>query len=73
MILTISTAFGMGWFPGYAINLETGERLNIMFGEDSYLASDNGRNMLFDPSPRTVGPFPANEIVFGGKHYVYVM
>lgn len=67
------SAFGMGWFPGYAINLETGERLNIMFGEDSYLASDNGRNMLFDPSPRITGPFPANEMVFGGKHYVYVM
>jgi hypothetical protein len=27
---------GRGWFPGYAINMETGERLNIMFGEDSY-------------------------------------
>ena len=28
-------ATGMGWFPGYAINIETGERLNMMFGEDS--------------------------------------
>src|SRR5262249_8666457 len=25
---------GMGWFPGYAINIETGERLNVAFGED---------------------------------------
>jgi hypothetical protein len=23
---------GMGWFPGYAINIETGERLNMAFG-----------------------------------------
>jgi len=26
---------GMGWFPGYAVDLETGERLNIFFGENS--------------------------------------
>ena len=26
---------GMGWFPGYAINVETGRRLNIFFGENS--------------------------------------
>ncbi len=26
---------GMGWFPGYAIDVETGERLNIFFGENS--------------------------------------
>lgn len=26
---------GMGWFPGYAIDLETGQRLNIFFGENS--------------------------------------
>src|SRR5690606_37882603 len=28
-------ARGMGWFPGYAIDVETGERLNIFFGENS--------------------------------------
>ncbi|MBP6680570.1 MAG: T9SS type A sorting domain-containing protein [Saprospiraceae bacterium] len=26
---------GMGWFPGYAVDLETGDRLNIFFGENS--------------------------------------
>ena len=26
---------GMGWFPGYAIDIETGQRLNIFFGESS--------------------------------------
>ncbi len=26
---------GYGWFPGYAIDVETGERLNVFFGENS--------------------------------------
>ena len=43
-------AQGMGWFPGYVIDVETGARLNIAFGEDSYLADQNGRDMLFNPT-----------------------
>jgi hypothetical protein len=62
---------GMGWFPGYAINLETGERLNIMFGENSWLLSDNGRDMLWNPSTRLYDD--GGEPVFGGMHYVYIM
>lgn len=31
------TGYGFGWFPGYAINVDTGERLNIMFSEDFLL------------------------------------
>ena len=64
------SATGMGWFPGYAINLETGERMNIVFGENSWLVGENGRNMRWDPSSDAV-----NEagVVFGGMHYVYVM
>jgi len=65
-------SYGMGWFPGYAINLETGERLNIMFGEDSYLVGENGRDMLFNPTSNQVSN-PMGSILFGGKHYVYVM
>ena len=42
-------AQGMGWFPGYAIDVETGARLNIMYGEDSYLEDLNGRDMQFNP------------------------
>ena len=42
-------AQGMGWFPGYVIDVETGARLNLAFGEDSYLADLNGRDMLFNP------------------------
>ena len=32
--------FGMGWFPGYAIDVETGQRLNIFFGEASIYRCD---------------------------------
>ncbi len=76
---------GMGWFPGYAINLETGERLNMMFGEDSYLVAQNGRDMLFNPTKRNLdlpdqifdnniwsGVGQGRVPVMGGKHYVYV-
>ncbi|HLN52242.1 MAG TPA: T9SS type A sorting domain-containing protein [Lentimicrobium sp.] len=61
---------GMGWFPGYAINLETGERLNIAFGENSWLVGENGRDMLFNPSPNL--QTNNTEIVMGGMHYVYI-
>lgn len=40
---------GMGWFPGYVIDVETGARLNLVYGEDSYLANLNGRDMQFNP------------------------
>jgi hypothetical protein len=43
-----------------------------MFGEDSWLASQNGRDMLFNPTS-TVFEFPSQEPLFGGKHYIYVM
>ena len=71
--------YGMGWFPGYAINVETGERLNIAFGEDSYLAGENGRDMIFNPSQSDplsgnnagyVSPF--GDYLFAGKHYLYI-
>jgi hypothetical protein len=63
---------GLGWFPGYAIDVRTGERLNIAFGEDSWLSGANGDDMMWNPtSEYTSGP-PAYEILFGGKHYIYV-
>ena len=40
----------MGWFPGYAIDVESGVRLNMAFGEDSYLDDLNGRDMIFNPA-----------------------
>jgi len=63
--------YGMGWFPGYAINVETGERLNIIFGEDSRLLEDNGRDMKFNPTYRY--NTPGGKMVFGGRHYIYIM
>lgn len=62
---------GMGWFPGYAINLETGERLNIAFAEDSWLAGENGRDMQWNPTSVETGGVN-QELLMGGKHYVYV-
>ena len=43
-------AQGMGWFPGYAIDVESGVRLNMAFGEDSYLEDMGGRDMIFNPA-----------------------
>ena len=62
---------GRGWFPGYAINVETGERLNIMFGEDSYLSGANGSDMIWNPTSDLVSSSGVPTI--GGKHYVYIM
>jgi len=62
---------GMGWFPGYAINTTTGERLNIMFGEDSRYVQYNGRDMLWNPV-NTIMDGTQN-YVMGGRHFIYVM
>ncbi|HOY32711.1 MAG TPA: hypothetical protein PKW80_12605 [Bacteroidales bacterium] len=61
---------GMGWFPGYAINVETGERLNIAFGEDSWLQGENGRDMIWNPTSNYVSPL--GEVLMGGRHWVYI-
>lgn len=62
---------GMSWFPGYALNLETGERLNIAFGENSTMTADNGADMKWNPSDRKKdGEF--GSYIFGGMHYVYI-
>jgi hypothetical protein len=72
--------YGMGWFPGYAVDVETGRRLNIFFGENSgYSALLNpaftGRDMLWSPTSH----FFAEDLpglwsaVLGGHHWIYVM
>jgi hypothetical protein len=63
---------GFSWFPGYAINQETGERVNIAFSEDSYLKPHGGADMIWNPSSTILDPSTGN-VIFGGKHYVYVM
>ena len=60
----LTSNVGMGWFPGYAIDLSTGERLNMAFGEDSWLSADNGKDMIWNPSP--------NAKYSGGQHWIYV-
>ena len=65
------TGIGMGWFPGYAVNLETGERLNMAFGEDSFLGGTTGRDMIWNPSDSlTIGPLETP--ILGGGHWIYV-
>jgi hypothetical protein len=62
---------GMSWFPGYAINIETGERLNIVFGEDSWLKQYGGTDMIWNPTSDNISGF--GSVINGGKHYIYVM
>jgi hypothetical protein len=63
---------GMGWFPGYAIDVETGQRLNIFFGENSvfdpgigqYTDNKGGfnRDMVFNPSDQAFLNVPSAPI-----------
>ena len=63
---------GYSWFPGYAIDVETGRRLNIFFGEDGCAGQPegNGKDMVWNPTSTF---FDDNfNPVYGGKHYIYV-
>ena len=63
---------GYSWFPGYALDVETGRRLNIFFGEDGCAGQPDGRgkDMVWNPSSTF---FDDNfNPVYGGKHYIYV-
>ncbi|MBC7775844.1 MAG: hypothetical protein H7246_10460 [Phycisphaerae bacterium] len=75
---------GMGWFPGYAVDVETGQRLNIFFGENSGYSSTldpsfTGRDMLWNPTDQFIAPEALGltdywgNAVLGGHHWVYVM
>ena len=44
------TGNGMGWFPGYAVDLESGARLYLAFGENSFLGGENGADMIWNPT-----------------------
>lgn len=68
---TVKGDTGFSLFPGYAINQATGQRVNIVFGEDSYLSQDNGNDMIWNPSKRMLGD--NGSVIFGGKHYVYIL
>jgi len=64
------TGTGMGWFPGYALDVNTGERLNMAFAENSWLAGENGTDMIWNPTSRMLDN--VGTPLFGGMHYVYV-
>ncbi|MEX1001510.1 MAG: T9SS type A sorting domain-containing protein [Crocinitomicaceae bacterium] len=61
---------GMGWFPGYAIDVNTGKRLNMCFAENSWLLGENGADMIWNPTHRYTDQ--TGNPLFGGMHYVYV-
>ncbi len=71
---------GFSWFPGYAIDVGSGERLNIFFGENTYfnststgigtandlgLSTSNGMDMIWNPSSTTVEPIPPSTVFSG--------
>ena len=75
---------GMGWFPGYAVDVESGKRLNIFFGENSTYHCDaisplcdngtlsseqlTGRDMMWNPT----SDFLLSPIIASGAVYAYV-
>lgn len=70
---------GMGWFPGYAVDVETGERLNIFFGEasaydESFAQFYNDsvtitRDMMWNPNSQLL--LNDQEGLFGGIPYLF--
>jgi hypothetical protein len=79
---------GFSYFPGYAVNVETGERLNIFFGEnssysDEILGARNfpdslriGNDMIWNPTSDVLVNTPAEQFplpfFLGGQHFIYV-
>ncbi|HXR79730.1 MAG TPA: hypothetical protein VN763_02380, partial [Saprospiraceae bacterium] len=79
---------GMGWFPGFAVDVETGERLNIFFGENSVYDSVTGpsigvgniaNDMIWNPGKQALRPGinPQQvevpfDLFVGGYQFVYV-
>jgi len=81
-------ADGFAWFPGYAIDVETGRRLNIFFGESTIYSPDNpamgsveeqflnGDDRMWNPTPTLLefdADLPGNSNWHvGGHHFIYV-
>jgi len=57
---------GMSWFPGYAIDLDRGIRLNMAFLESQAIDTVNGNNLKWEPGDDTL------RRVYGFKNYIYV-
>ena len=50
--------------------METGERLNVFFGENSFTGGGIGRDMLWNPSDQLYSQ--NGSTMFGGSHWIYV-
>jgi hypothetical protein len=70
----VGITYGMGWFPGYAVDVETGERLNIFFGENSCFdtisravyepgSANVNRDMMFNPTTQAFLPYQGNSTI----------
>lgn len=59
---------GWSWFPGYAVDVNSGRRLNVFFGENSWDRANNGDDMVFNPT----SDFGPSRDLAGGRHFVYV-
>ncbi len=66
----ITGSTGESWFPGYAIDLETGARLHMAFGENSFLGSDGGGDMWWNPGKRVFDQLGNPKM--GGMQPIYV-
>jgi hypothetical protein len=64
----LTQQYGFSYFPGYAIDVDRGVRLNIFFGESSWHRSENGADMLWNPT----ASFGSDGKAIGGRHYIYV-
>ena len=56
---------GWGWFPGYAIDVSKGIRLDLMFSEDSSFPEQNGADMQFNPTNIVAESINLNDISSG--------
>lgn len=75
---------GFSWFPGYVVDVEKGERLNVFFGENTCLRNKNWENesepqivtdMIFNPNSELLNKEGSNAIqdyFAGGQHYLYI-
>jgi hypothetical protein len=57
---------GMSWFPGYAIDLDRGIRLNMMFSESYILDPQNGNDLKWEPRANLGG-------LEGTRNFIYVL
>jgi hypothetical protein len=78
---------GMGWFPGYAVDVDCGKRVNIFFGENTFFNSffdgfldtasiGISTDMIWNPSSQFfIQQFtnvPAVGLFAGGQHHIYL-